>query len=681
VIIAFDCETYRTQPGLLAPPLVCGAFAWDRSVELFLKTETLQHVRRALEVGDIIVGHRIAYDFAVACAEDPSLIPLVFKAYAAGLVRDTSIRQELIDIACGRRNAGKSEDEKQYFVWRDDQWVKAEYSLAALGALHLKKDRSAEKESEDRWQLRYHELDGVPLEQWPADAVSYPKDDAADTLAIYYEQCRVAGVEDAIPTETTQVAAAWALHLMSCWGIRTDGDAAAALEKKLRAEKEKDFRRLIKLGFYRPRRATPDQVQAGKVAYWVDQPPTKAGRPRPPRPMVYSADKKRIQSVVERVYRRAGKTPPQTERPKDAAPTWKPQTATDKDSLQESGSYVLAAYSDTGGIDKALGYIPGLKQGVDHPVNVSYGVLVNSGRTSSFGRKDRQTGQTTGFNIQNLPSGRRVGGIRECIVPRPDFLWAGLDYKTLELCHLAQRQLELPWGFSHMAVAIREGKDLHSAMAANLIKVPYEQIEAHKDTKGSREKRARDCAKVANFGFPGGLGPRSLVDYARSSYNVRITLEEAYDLKKGWLATWPEMVKFLEYASDTVGEGVATYRDPVTGYVRAGCDYCTFMNMHFQERAAFGAKRAAFRLAHEEYVDLGTELYGSRTVAFIHDEFDLETPAWRAHGATLRAKTVMIEEMQKLCPDVPVDVAEALSTRWIKEAKAKYVGGVLVPWA
>ena len=688
----FDSETFKVQPGLLAPPLVVGSFAakvgLDFVAALHLPESALEYLRKLLaDPNSTIVGHRVAYDLAVACNEDPTLIPLVFAAYAEGRVRDTAIRQELIDIAQGRRNAGKDENEKQYLVLRtipgtnDREWVKAEYSLAALANLHLGKDRRAEKEDTDRWQLRFDELHGIPLEQWPQEAIDYAKNDAADTLAIFYAQATYAGVkpEDELPTERVQTQAAWSLHLMSCWGIRTDGDAVAALEARLKQEKEKDFRRLVKLGFYRPKRATKDQILAGKVAFYEPVPPTKTGKERPPRPMVYSANKKIIQGVVARVYQKARKPVPMTERPKEASAKWQSQIATDKDCLQESGSYVLAAYSDTGGIDKALGYIPALKPGAHHPVNVSYGVIMNSGRTSSYGKKNKQTGQVIGFNIQNLPSGRRVGGIRECIVPRPGYLWAGLDYGTLELCIQAQVCLE-KFGFSDMAVAIREGKDLHAVLAANLVKVPYEQVKANKDVKGSKEKRGRDAGKVGNFGFWGGLGPRSLVDYARGSYGVRITVEDAYETKAAWQQTWRETGPFLKYVNEAVGDDVATFYDPVTGYVRAGCDYCTFMNMHFQSRAAYGAKLAMFALADECYRDTTSPLYGSRPVAFIHDEFDLEVPEDVAHEAVQRAKQIMIAEMQKVCPDVPISVAPALSALWYKDAKAVYRDGRMVCW-
>src|SRR5690606_24527505 len=66
-------------------------------------------------------------------------------------------------------------------------------------------------------------------------------------------------------------------------------------------------------------------------------------------------------------------------------------------------------------------------------------------------------------------------------------------------------------------------------------------------------KRARDCAKVANFGLPGGLGAQSLVDYARASYGVIITLDDAYDLKKKWVQSWPEMQKYFNWINELVG--------------------------------------------------------------------------------------------------------------------------------
>jgi DNA polymerase I len=656
-VVAFDTETYRVQPGLLAPPLVCGSFASkEEGVYLYERSRTLATLENCLERGYTIVGHRVAYDFAVACAEDPSLIPLVFDAYAAGRVRDTAIRQELIDIARGRR-----QDSGATFVFDGEDWVKADYSLAGLAHRYLGKDRRLEKEAADRWQLRFDELDGVPVDQWPAEARDYALADAQDTLAVYYAQAAAAGLDDALPSEVLQTKAAWALHLMSCWGVRTDGDAVAALEVRLKEEKARAFDRLRRLGFYKPRRATPAEVAAGEVAYYEPVPPTKAGKERPPRPIVYARDQKRIESVVEHVYRKRGVTPERTE---------SGRIATDRDTLKESGSRALTLFAELGGVEKILGtYVPALKAGAEHPTNARFNVLVNSGRTSC-----------SNPNLQNLPSGRRVGGTRECFVPRPGYYYASVDYDTLELRALAQVCLEL-FGTSRMAEAIRAGRDLHLDMAANMLGISYDDALARHKKKDPAVKRARDAAKVANFGLPGGLSPRTLVDYARSGYGLRVTFEEAQTIKNQWIATWPEMAQFFSYVSSKVGEDVTTLVDPLTGYVRGGVGYCDGCNHHFQHRAASGAKAALFEVAREAYAVPESPLYGSRPVVFVHDEIIAEVPADRAHEASARLAEVMCREMAKYLPDLPVTAAPALMTRWTKSADAVYdANGWLVPW-
>ena len=47
----------------------------------------------------LLVGHFVAYDMAVICAEFPALVPLVFAAYDADRIVCVQTRQKLIDIA------------------------------------------------------------------------------------------------------------------------------------------------------------------------------------------------------------------------------------------------------------------------------------------------------------------------------------------------------------------------------------------------------------------------------------------------------------------------------------------------------------------------------------------------------------------------------------------------------
>ena len=70
-------------------------------------------------------------------------------------------------------------------------------------------------------------------------------------------------------------------------------------------------------------------------------------------------------------------------------------------------------------------------------------------------------------------------------------------------------------------------------------------------TSGREEDRdrydtLRQRAKVLNFGIPGGLGPRSLVAYAKSTYGVTLTLEEATEFRRRLIEeVYPELGLYL----------------------------------------------------------------------------------------------------------------------------------------
>lgn len=375
--VAFDTETHAITPGNLTPRLVCVSFAVQDDVFLLDRKDGLELLEEGLQQGYTYVGHNVAYDLGVVANENPKLFPLIFQAYAENRIHDTKIREELRDIAIGRVTLGS-----HAMVSIDGKWTPCDYSLAGLVQRYLGKSRHHEKEAPDAWRFRYAELDGTPLYQWPKEARQYALDDARDTLAVFQAQ-------PPVHDEFTQVRAAWALHLMSVHGMVTDKNAVEVLEGTLFAEQEKNRRRLIQAKFLKGVRLTPKEVREGKQADFIEKNVK----------MRWAKDTKRIKEYVERVYRRMGRAPPLTETG---------AVSTDKDTLNESGSRLLSLLSDAGGVDKILQtYMPVLRQGTQTAINTRFNVLVSSGRTSS---------QTP--NLQNLPTGRRVSGVRECFVPR-----------------------------------------------------------------------------------------------------------------------------------------------------------------------------------------------------------------------------------------------------------------------
>jgi len=676
-IVAFDTETHLIQQGLLTPKLVCVSVRLDYEdcgTLLFDRFEGTNYVESLLnDPLNHLVGHNVAYDLGVLCARRPELLPLVFEATDAGRIWDTKVRQELLDIASGRsvRNGAT-------FALRNGEWVKAGYSLAGLAGHYLGKDRFAEKTDENAWRMRYHELEDVPLDQWPIEATAYAKEDAEDTLAIFLKQ---GGVEGALPTEQEQVRAAWALHLMSVWGVRTDATSVADLEQRLLAEQSRLRKRVIQAGILVPKRVPEDEaefheeVTKRRKATKKDLQPALDGSSveieyedgvayvvtRTTVPMRWAKDSKKIEAYTQRYLTRRGK---------DVELTATGRVSTAKDTLKKSGSHLLSLLADGGEIDKVLGtYVPPLKLGVDAPVNAKFNVLVNTARTSC--EKP---------NWQQMPSGRKVGGARECVVPRPGYVFVSVDYDTLELRALAQVCLTL-FGRSEMAASINKDRDLHSQVGATMLGMTYEEVEKGKKVKGSPAKTARDAAKVFNFGAPGGLGAASLVDYARAGYGVTINEQQAREMKAQWLRAWPEMVTYFDWVNQVVGLGEARLVHPITGFVRGDVGYTDGCNHLFQHLAAQGAKRALFQAAQEAYADPDSAFYGSRPVVFVHDEIIAEVPEGRAAAASSRLAQIMCEKMAEIIPDVKITASPTLMRYWTKDATETYdANGTLIPW-
>jgi hypothetical protein len=673
-VVAFDTETHLIAPGLLTPKLVCVSIADENGVWLHDRRYGTDYVEMLLGDPDVaLVGHNVAYDLGVLCARRPELIPLVFQAYEKGRIWDTKVRQELLDIASGR-----SQRNGATFALRNGEWVKAGYSLAGLAGHYLGKDRFAEKTDAAAWRLRYHELEDVPLDQWPVEATAYAKEDAEDTLAIFLKQ---GGMDGALPTEQEQVRAAWALHLMSVWGVRTDATSVADLEQRLLAEQSRLRRRVIQAGILVPKRVPEDEaefheeVTKRRKATKKDLQPALDGSTqeieyedgvpyvvtRSTVPMRWAKDSKKIEAYTQRYLTRRGM---------DVDLTATGRVSTAKDTLKQTGSHLLDLVADGGGVDKVLGtYVPVLKDGTQRPINARFNVLVNSGRTSC-----------SEPNLQNLPSGRKVGGTRECFVPRDGYVFVSVDYDTLELRALAQVCLTL-FGKSEMAASINKDRDLHSQVGATMLGMTYEEVEKGKKVKGSPAKTARDAAKVFNFGAPGGLGAASLVDYARAGYGVTINEQQAREMKAQWLRAWPEMVTYFEWVNQAVGLGEAVLRHPITGFVRGDVGYTDGCNHLFQHLAAQGAKRALFQAALEAYADPTSAFYGSRPVVFVHDEIIAEVPKDRAAAASARLAQIMCAKMAEIIPDVKITASPTLMRYWTKDAVETYdANGTLIPW-
>lgn len=644
-VVAFDTETYLIAPGRLLPRCVCvswhasepagldgrggpfdGLCPADRGLELF---------RAWLASDDVIlVGHNVAYDLGVLVAhayahwqpkEAAHLLDLVFAALDAGRIRDTMLREQLLAIAEGR--------------YEFDPRVRrpASYSLAGLVLRYFGADISEDKKDPTAWRLRYSELDGIPIGDWPPKAVQYAADDAAWTLRVYQEQGKQArsvhgqclvDTEGGITNEGPQVAASFALILLSAWGVVTDPAAVAAWSAELDAEVAKGEVAARAAGFLRPNG---------------------------------SVDTAALRARIEAAHIAAGRT------------SWEMtpggKTATGGEAIEAAGDPVLNTYAASLFAKKQVStYLEPAQAGTRAPINASYTTLRETGRTACRNP-----------NLQNPPRG---GGYRACFVPRPGFLFCSVDYDTAELRALAQIQL---WWFgrSLLADAIIAGRDPHLDLAAVLLGTDYPDVLARK--KDPRVKAMRQTCKPANFALWGGMGIDAFVAYAAGQgvvidpYRDTNDLPSAEKIINAWRTKWGSD-EYLHHIAGMTRHGNTTIVQVGTGRIRGDVRYTQAANGYFQGLVADWAKAATWEVTRAAYTDPTSPLFGSRPVLFLHDEIIAEVPEGVAHEAATEMARVMMAAAQPFAPDVPITASPALMRRWYKGADPTYIDGRLVPW-
>jgi len=618
-----------------------------------------------LESECILVGQNIAFDMAVICAEWPKLLPLVVRAYDQNRVTDTMIRAKLLDIAGGL-----------YAGWLDKsgKWYKPKYSLADLARRFSK--RTLVK---DGWRMFYAEFRDVPIQHWVEHArevqdkyrpefglaehnllldpdnsevkqryadlkemltapvercIEYPIEDAVAALEVY--ECQLAH-EKYLENQWEQCRAAFRAHLQSCRGLKTDPVAVERLRAATVHAHVQVQERLQVVGIVR-KDGTRD-LKAAAAA------------------MISACAEEGIEVRM---------TPPSKKFPEG-------QVCLDADACAAADDPIMADYALITSYGNILSKdIPMLLAGAVVPVQSRIGLAATGRETSS------------GPNIYNLrgmtietDNGDELS-VRPCFVARDGWDIAQADYPALELHTLGQSCLDL-FGFSKLAEMLNSGIDPHTAFAANLEEISYEEAVERAKDKGWLPRK---IAKVFNFGKPGGMGDKKFVKYlANNGIDVDLKMVVAYT--KLWKATFPEMVELFRAAGDACRTGSGTVDLPRSKRSRGGANYTAWCNTWFQGPGSDCTKRAAWMIMKACYVDQASPLYGSRIVAVVYDEFLVEIPRGpMQHEAAYELARLMRIGANELVPDVPFGEIEVLLMHaWHKKAEPAFdANGRLIPW-
>jgi len=657
---SLDSETELFRPGKMIPKLAC--VSWQTSTEkgLVHAQEAREHVVRLLESDALISGYNIAYDMSVFCGEWPELVPLIFEVYRADRVTDTMLREKLNDIAKGTYRK---------FGELDGNAIKLNYDLEDV-ALR----RCGMKLTKGGWQLRFGELIDVPMSFWPAEAQTYAVADAVANRAVWRDQELEESQrpENYFKDEFRQSRAAFWLQLMSAWGFHTDPESVREFARKTQQKYEELRDELVHAGVVRIKKTKKKATGLVEIEFVkntkvvkdlvVGEKTSKGQRV----PLTKEAEKKLV------LLREALESEPVPARRNSLIRRiQKAEESVNiaKDVTSRADHPLLKKYAEFNHYDHMLSTdVPLLQLGTQTPIHARFD-LADTGRTTSKP------------NVQNWSTSN---GMRECVEPRPGTIFAIGDYSGFELRTWSQVCLWM-FGQTRMGEMLNKGLDPHLEIAALILKIPYSEAkyDFELDPKG-RVYLPRQTGKVTNFGSPGGLGPDRLVDYARLSYGVIITREEAVDLQHHWQMAWPEAPLYKKAGTRFMNSGekqaIQFASERVRGWLYP--KYTEYLNTFFQGLAADAAKAAGFLIAQACYADQHSPLYGCRITNFVHDEFIVEVPddAY-AHERAIELARLMIVGASPFLPDVPPVVEPLLARKWSKAAKPVHdANGRLVPW-
>lgn len=715
-IVGWDVETHLIRPGNKLPKQVCASFNCERSLfdsvlDGLLPTPapggtwvsdavaatrlevdgtvtavvaadvTAELLVLFAEAGAKLVAHNGAFDWSILLHERPDVLPRLVEWVENDQVTDTRIREMLFCIATDnfkydRRTQTKDPAFSLAYVaevrLRRKVQGKAKTELQADGTMKVVGDASA-------WRLRYSELDGVPLDQWPAAALAYAGEDAALTRNIYLAQSPYYGTEVGVVVteegevvdEYNQQAADLVLYDMAAHGPRIDPARLAKVEAVWKREYAKAAEAGAKAGFMVINRckacegtgilltgpeAGPLTRSMCRTCGGADHATALArGVYKLKAPPKSAKSQTRMHRLTVAAYHGH---PPQT-------PTGKPQTGA---KVWRAGrDKLLADYAKGASVEKLITtYLPILQEAVKTRVTSEPMVLRRTGRTSW--RKP---------NLQNPP---KTGGFRECFIPFTDGnVFASIDWSMQELCCLGQVCLAM-FGYSTLADAINSGREPHLMFAASMMRIPYDlAVKAYKDKTHELHaavKAKRQEAKAANFGFPGGLGAKAFMEYAKG-YRLTLSLEQATALRDAWFEQWPEVKDYMRHFKSLSGsfDNPTYFRVQQLGSnrVRGGCSYTSGANTMFQGLAADAGKAAmwslwkAIKLPGGRLFGMGVHMW-----AFIHDEFLIEGPHETADAWARICSDIMVETMALYTPDVVSKAEPALMDRWTKDADPMY---------
>ncbi|MBQ5925879.1 MAG: DNA polymerase I, partial [Paludibacteraceae bacterium] len=270
---------------------------------------------------------------------------------------------------------------------------------------------------------------------------------------------------------------------------------------------------------------------------------------------------------------------------------------------------------------------------------------------TSFNQTVTATGRLSSSNpnLQNIPIRDEQGKeIRKAFIASEGHVFMSADYSQVELrlmAHLSQDE--------NMLAAFNADHDIHAATAANIYKVPIEEV-----TSDMRRK-----AKTANFGIIYGISTFGL------SERLGVSRAEAKELIDGYFMSFPGVKDYIDTTIENAKRDgyvetllhrrrylpdINSRNANVRGYAERNA-----VNAPIQGTAADVIKIAMVKIADR----LKREGLKAEMLLQVHDELNFNVP----HDELERVKVLVREEMEGAVKlSVPLRVDIGVGANWLE---------------
>lgn len=273
---------------------------------------------------------------------------------------------------------------------------------------------------------------------------------------------------------------------------------------------------------------------------------------------------------------------------------------------------------------------------------------------TSFNQTMAETGRLSSSdpNLQNIPARTEQGAqLRKAFIPRPGWKLLTADYSQIELRLLAHF-----CGDETLRKAFAEDVDVHTAVAAEIFKVPLTQV----------TKQQRGLAKTVNFGVLYGMSANGL------AIRLSIPKTEAEQFIDQYFARYPKVREYQDrllaqarqtgFVSTILGRKRKfdpTAIRPNSSYQGRNPAEREAINMEIQGSAADLMKQAMLGVQER----LENEHWAAKMLLTVHDELVFEVPPKEVDALAALVRKEMIGAMQL---EVPLKVDVAVGPNWLE---------------